>query len=433
LDAAPALAPAPGLVLKPPGMTEMTDIAGVPPRSRDAKIIGLVSGAHFSSHVYMLVLPPLFALVLVDYPVGYEGLALVIASFNVISAVFQTPAGFLVDRLGAWRLLVGGLVLSACGVAIAGIIPSYWALIGGFALMGLANTIYHPADYAILSHAIGGGKLAQAFSIHTFFGQVGTAMAPISMLFFASLWGWRGAFIGASAFGFITAIVLLLNKHILTDGLETARLPAKPAGSQPAAAADAGWRLLLSPPILRNVAFFLVLSMAGGGIQSFSIVALGALYNTPLALANIALSAYLMMNALGALTGGFVAMRAKRHNLVAGGGFVASGLLIFVIGVIDLGPALLVTLMAMSGFLNGVIQPSRDMIVRAATPKGSFGKVFGFVSTGFNLAGIIAPLLFGWLMDNAHPRSVFLLVAAFTLLSLPLLTGKAPQTKTKAE
>jgi len=184
---------------------------------------------------------------------------------------------------------------------------------------------------------------------------------------------------------------------------------------------------------LRNVAFFLVLSMASGGIQGFSIVALGALYNTPLALANVALSAYLLLNALGVLAGGFVAMRAKRHNLVAGGGFVASGALIFLIGIVDLQAALLVTVMAMSGFLNGVIQPSRDMIVRAATPKGSFGKVFGFVSTGFNLAGIVAPLLFGWLMDNAHPRSIFLLVGAFTLLSLPLLTGKASHDKIKLE
>jgi MFS transporter, FSR family, fosmidomycin resistance protein len=117
-------------------------------------------------------------------------------------------------------------------------------------------------------------------------------------------------------------------------------------------------------------------------------------------------------------------MRAKRHNLIAGGGFVGSGVLIFIIGIVDLDAALLVGLMAMSGFLNGAIQPSRDMIVRAATPRGSFGKVFGFVSTGFNISGIAAPLLFGWLMDNAHPRSIFLLVAGFTLLSLPLLTGK---------
>jgi len=409
-------------------MTQITDIAFIPPRSRDARIIGLVSGAHFASHVFMLVLPPLFALVLVDYPVGYEGLALAIASFNVISAVFQTPAGFLVDRLGAWRLLVAGLALSGCGVALAAIIPSYWALIAGFGLMGLANTIYHPADYAILSHAIGSKRLAHAFSVHTFFGQLGTAVAPVSMLFLAGIWGWRGAFLGASVVGFTVSLVLLLNKYTLTEGLEIARIQAKPATkleNQPAAETDTGWKLLLSPPILRNVAFFLVLSMAGYGVQSFSIVALGALYNTPLALANIALSAYLLMNALGVLAGGFIAMRAKRHNLIAGGGFIASGAMIFLVGIFDLDAVLLVTVMAASGFLNGVIQPARDMIVRAATPRGSFGKVFGFVSTGFNLAGIAAPLLFGWLMDQGHPRSIFLLVAAFTLMSLPLLTGKS--------
>ena len=413
-------------------MVEVTDIAGIPGRTSDARIIGLVSGAHFMSHVYMLVLPPLFALVLVDYPVGYEGMALAIASFNVVSGVFQTPAGFLVDRLGAWRLLVAGLVLSGCGVALAGFIPSYWALIGGFALMGLANTIYHPADYSILSHAIGSGRLAHAFSIHTFFGTLGTAVAPVSMLFLASMWGWRAAFVSSAVFAFAMALVLLLNKHAFADRMERSRLPAKTAAAPLTAAPDAGWRLLLSPPILRNVAFFLVLSMAGYGVQSFSIVALGALYNTPLALANIALSVYLLLNALGVLAGGFVAARARRHNLVAGGGFVASGMLILIVGVFDLNAALLVTTMALSGFLNGVIQPSRDMIVRAATPSGSFGKVFGFVSTGFNIAGIAAPLLYGWLMDNGHPRSIFLLVATFTLLSLPLLTGKGSSVKIRA-
>src|ERR1700722_12457014 len=275
-------------------MVEVTDIAGIPGRTSDARIIGLVSGAHFMSHVYMLVLPPLFALVLVDYPVGYEGMALAIASFNVVSGVFQTPAGFLVDRLGAWRLLVAGLVLSGCGVALAGFITSYWAMIGGLALMGLANTIYRPADYSILSHAIGSGRLAHAFSIHTFFGTLGTAVAPISMLFLASLWGWRAAFVSSAAFAFAMALVLLLNKHALADRMERSRLPAKTAAAAPLTAApDAGWRLLLSPPILRNVAFFLVLSMAGYGVQSFSIVALGALYNPPLALHNIALSLYL--------------------------------------------------------------------------------------------------------------------------------------------
>lgn len=401
-------------------MAEITDVAGRPPRARDAKIIGLVGGAHFVSHVYMLVLPPLFALVRADYAVSYAELGFAIAAFNVVSLVFQPPAGFLADRFGSRRLLIGGLLLSGIGVVVAGLVPSYWALVGGMALMGLANTTYHPADYAILSHSIPGKRIGQAFSIHTFFGMLGAAITPVTMLFLARLWGWHGAFIGTSLFGFGMALVLVLNRDALPEPAMAARTGP---GAQPVIE-RAGWRLLLSPPILRNVAFFVILSMATGGISGFSIVALGALYGTPLATANFVLSAYLLCNAAGVLAGGYVAMRAHRHERVAIAGFIGSGALILLVGLVDLGAGVLVIVMALSGFLNGVIQPSRDMIVRAATPPGSFGKVFGFVSTGFNFAGIAAPLLFGWLMDQAHPRSVFLVVAGLTLLSLPLLTGR---------
>jgi len=401
-------------------MTQLSETAARLPRSRDAKIIGLVSGAHFVSHVYMLVLPPLFAFVRADYAVNYAELGMAIAAFNVVSLVFQPPAGFLADRFGARRLLIGGLVLSGIGVIIAGSIPSYAALVGGMALMGLANTIYHPADYSILSHSIPGRRIGQAFSIHTFFGTLGTAIAPVTMLFLAKLWGWHGAFVGASVFGFGMALVLLLNHDALPEPAAGPRVvPASPAASD-----KTGWRLLFSPPIIRNVGFFVILSMATGGISGFSIVALGVLYGTPVATANFVLSAYLLCNAIGVLAGGYVATRAHRHEFVAVVGFIGSGALILLVGLVDMGAGILVTVMALSGFLNGVIQPSRDMIVRAATPPGSFGKVFGFVSTGFNFAGIAAPLLFGWLMDQAHPRSVFIVVAALTLLSLPLLTGK---------
>lgn len=401
-------------------MVQLTDTAARLTRSRDAKIIGLVSGAHFVSHVYMLVLPPLFALVRAEYLVSYAELGIAIAAFNVVSLVFQPPAGFLADRFGARRLLIGGLMLSGVGVIVAGSISSYWALVGGMALMGLANTTYHPADYSILSHAIPGRRIGQAFSIHTFFGTFGTAIAPITMLFLAKLWGWHGAFIGVSVFGFGMALILWLGGDVLPKPIVAPRHAAPPV----AVDHKTGWRLLFSPPIIRNVAFFVILSMATGGISGFSIVALGALYGTPIATANFVLSAYLLCNAIGVLAGGYVATRARRHEFVAGAGFIGSGALILLVGLIDMGAGILVLVMALSGFLNGVIQPSRDMIVRAATPPGSFGKVFGFVSTGFNFAGIAAPLLFGWLMDQAHPRSIFIVVAGLTLLSLPLLTGK---------
>ena len=83
-----------------------------------------------------------------------------------------------------------------------------------------------------------------------------------------------------------------------------------------------------------------------------------------------------------------------------------------VIGIARLGFVLLMMVMSLNGFVNGLMQPSRDMIVRAVTPEGQFGKVFGFVTTGFNIGGVIAPLLFGYVMDAGHPQAVFFLVAA---------------------
>ena len=85
---------------------------------------------------------------------------------------------------------------------------------------------------------------------------------------------------------------------------------------------------------------------------------------------------------------------------------------------VDLGFLPLIATMTACGFFYGVIMPSRDMIVREVTPPGSFGKVFGFVTTGFNIGGIVSPLIFGAIMDHGSPRLVFLGVAAFSLIAI---------------
>jgi MFS family permease len=393
-------------------MAEVTHIAGAAAPARDGRVVGLISAAHFVSHVYLLLLPPMFALIKADLGISYAELGVVLASFNVVSAVMQTPAGFAVDRLGARPLLVGGLALGATAVALAGLVPSYGALVLCFAFAGLANTVYHPADYAILSQLVRGGRIGKAFSIHTFFGMLGTAVAPASMLFLASLWGWRGALLAAAVLGYATALVLVVQKQALSE--------RRPVRDRAAARGreSVGWRVLLSAPILRNVAFFIMMALASGGISNFSVVALGALHGTPLGVANFALSAFLLMSALGVLAGGFVADRTRHHNRVAAAGFAASAVIVLVVALVPLGAAALIPLMALGGLLNGLIMPSRDMIVRAVTPEGSFGKVFGFVSTGFNIGGVVGPLVYGWLMDAGHPRAVFLVVVACTLLSL---------------
>jgi len=402
-------------------MVSATDSLRRPRVGSDAPVIGLVSAGHFVSHIYLLLLPPLFVYIRDDFGLSYQQLAIAIASFNIVSAALQTPAGFLVDRWGAGRLLIGGLLLGAAAFACAAVLPSYWALVACFAVGGLANTVYHPADYSILSRAVASERMGAAFSIHTFAGLLGTASSPPLMLLAASLWGWRGGLAVAAALGVVVALVLATQRRRL------AVAPAREKAVRHSGGSGAGWQLLLEPAILRNLLFFMLLSLATGGISGFSIVALGALWGTSYAVANTALSAFLYSSALGVLLGGFVADRTHHHNRVAALGFAASAAVILVIGTADLGGVLLVLMMGLAGLLNGVIQPSRDMIVRAVTPPGSFGKVFGFVTTGFNIGGVISPLLYAWFMDHGEPRGVFISVVAVTLLALLTVSTAKPK------
>jgi len=389
-------------------MSQATEILGAT-RVPQTRLVGAVCAAHFVSHYYIIILAPLLPFVRADYGVSYTAIGLAITVFNIVSAVLQTPAGFLVDWLGARLLLVGGLLIGAAAFIVVGLTSSYWVLIAMFALAGVGNTVYHPADYALLSHHVSNERLGQAFSVHTFSGMLGSAVAPASLLMMQSLWGWRGAFIGAGVLGLAIAAVLLM----VREGA-----PLKPATPHGKAKDGTAWKLLLSPPILLNLLFFVLLAMMSGGLYNYSVVALGALYATPLTTANAALTGHLLLSALGVLAGGLLVVRTTRHGTVAALGLAIMALFVALIGEFDLGPVLLIAAMTAAGFFSGVIMPSRDMIVRAVTPAGSFGKVFGFVTTGFNIGGIIAPLVFGAIMDHGSPRLVFLLVAAFSLVAI---------------
>jgi MFS family permease len=125
-----------------------------------------------------------------------------------------------------------------------------------------------------------------------------------------------------------------------------------------------------------------------------------------------------MLSAFGVLAGGLLATRFGRPEWIATGCFIGLAITGFAIGAADLGFAYLLVMMSLNGFVNGLMQPSRDMIVRAVTPEGQFGKVFGFVTTGFNIGGIIAPLMFGYVLDAGHPRAVFFLVAGLALIAI---------------
>jgi len=396
-------------------MTAAPDLQFAAEHTNDARTIASVSAAHFVSHVYILLLPPLFEVIRADYQVSYTELGLALVAFNALTAVFQTPAGFLVDHVGARIVLICGLLLGSAAVVVAGVAVSFWVFVAMFALAGLGNAVYHPADYAMLSDRVAGERIGRAFSIHTFAGMLGGAVAPGLLLFLYGYVGWRGAFVATAMLGFAVAVVLAFQRDapIRRDHLD----PVVDAGS---GNGQTSLRLLLSPVILLNFVFFALFAFTNGGLITYSVVALSAAHGVPLAEGNLALSGFLLLNAAGVLLGGLLLGRAS-PVLVAVASMLAFAILTVVLGLFNLGTAATVIAMSLSGLVAGLAMPSRDMMVRAVTPPGSFGKVFGFVTTGFNFAGVLVPLCFGPLMDHGHPVAVFMVIAATSLAAVAIV------------
>ncbi len=388
-----------------------------PSQTAEVQTLLAVSTAHWVSHFHLLVLPPLFPYLKDLLGVSFVELALALTVFAVVSGLTQAPVGYLVDRLGARRILAAGLCLGGTAFMLMGLNLSYPWLIASAALAGLANSVYHPADYAILSAGVDERRMGRAFSIHTFAGFLGGAVAPAVMLLLVAWLGVKGAIFAAGAIGPLAALLLMV--------IPTRHRPAHAEGGG-AKKAHGSLTSVMTPAILTLTAFFTLISLSNGGINSFSVSALTAGYGVSFATANLGLTAYLGFGALGVLTGGYLADRTERHGQVAAACFAANALIVLMIALFTLPSAVIVAALGLAGFLGGIIAPSRDMLVRKAAPQGAAGRAFGIVSTGFNIGGIIGPMLFGWIMDRGAYRWVFGAAVVFMLTTtlLVLLTDR---------
>ncbi|KJC42562.1 MFS transporter [Bradyrhizobium sp. LTSP857] len=402
----------------------MVDVLAAPQQGKADSALRTLTGisiAHWVSHFHLLVLPMLFPFLKSQLGVGYVELGFALTVSAVVSGLTQAPTGYLVDHFGARRILLGGLTLGGLALILLGLHLSYASLIACAVLLGLANSVYHPADYAILAEHMDEARMGRAFSIHTFAGYLGGAVAPAIVAALVTVSGGVGALIAAGAIGVLVALLLV-----------TMNIPDAGAHKGKPGNANAPKQAVITPALITLTALFMLLSLSVAGINNFGVVALMSGYGATYSAANIALTAFLASSAAGVLAGGFLADHTERHGYVAAACFAVNAAIVLLIALVTLPGWTLTVTMATAGFLSGVIAPSRDMLVRNAAPPGAAGRAFGIVSTGFNLGGIVSPLLFGWIMDQSAPHWVFGASVIFMVATVVLSPFTERRAKAKA-
>ena len=385
------------------------DIVPAESLRRDVRIIGLVGAAHAFSHFFQLALAPLFPLLRVEFDVSWTALGMLVGVFYAASGVTQFAAGFAVDRTGARPVLLSGLALMACGTILASLVPGIAWLFPVVAAMGVGNGVFHPADFAILNANVTPRRLGYAYSTHGIGGNLGYALSPIVSFSIASVFGWRAALAAMGVMGLVALGILASQRRLLTS---------HKAGDAHGSTLRRTVRLFLQPAIALCFCYFVAQTMATVGLQNFLPSALNAGFDVPLGLATSAVTAYLLGSTAGIAAGGYFATRTARHDRIAATGLLAGASLLALVaaGLVPL--AMIIPLFVAAGFVLGATGPSRDLIVRNATPKGASGRVYGFVYSGLDLGAMLGPVWFGLMLDHGLARQMFFVVSLLLLVAV---------------
>ncbi len=389
------------------------------PWRQDAQVMGLVGLVHASSHFSHLLLPLMFPAFMKDFGLGYAELGLLMSVFFVVSGVGQALSGFFVDHFGARPVLYASLAMLALACASVTQAQGYGGLMCSAVLFGLGNCTFHPVDFTILNNRVSEKRLGHAFSTHGLTGNLGWAAAPTFMVGISSMSHWRTAYACAAlVFVSLLLLCLFLRAHLHTN---PQRQPAQDAKRSTGTSTSSNLSFLRLPVVWWCFGFFVFSTMTLAVVQSFSVSIMQSLVGVSFEAATHTLTAYLICAALGMLAGGFMAATFAKHTqAVVAGSMLSAALLLVICATTWLGPMGSMLAMAITGFAAGVGGPSRDLMIKQATPKGATGRVYGMVYSGMDVGFAIAPALFGVFMDHGWYAATLVGVSLTLVVSAAL-------------
>jgi MFS transporter, FSR family, fosmidomycin resistance protein len=403
--------------------TASIDTSTVVSLAKDAKVMSLVGLAHASSHFGHMLLPPLFPVFMQEFGLSFAQVGLLMSVFFVVSGIGQALAGFVVDKLGARPVLFLALSIFLSACIVASNAQGYGWLIAAAALAGLANCPFHPIDFSILNQRVSSARLSYAFSVHGLSGSLGWALTPVLLVGLMDIIGWRNAYlVTAGVYALVLCILFFNREHLTTTVIK------KNDDASQASSID----FLKLPVVWWCFAFFLLSTITLAVVQSYSASILKAMHGVSLQAATTTLTAYMLCSALGILLGGFVSARmgAQRSDKVVAVCMSVGALCMMLAGTGWLGAMGSMALLALTGLAVGIGGPSRDMLIKRATPKGATGRVYGTVYSGLDVGFALAPLIFGLMMDRAL-YSLTMITSAFALI-LAVMAALAVGRRTSA-
>jgi len=391
-------------------------------RASDVRVIALISLAHGSSHFFHLILPTMFPWLRDAFALNYAELGLLMSIFFVVSCVAQAGSGFLVDRIGARPVLFTGIGLLILAALIYSQSNGYFMLLIGAVIAGCGNGIFHPVDYTLINHKVSPPNLPYAYSMHGVTGYLGWAASPVFMVAIAQLTDWRIAFLAAALLEVIVLLILWLNKSYLLDNVKERHenTHASTQGTNPSGTPESVFAFLKLTSVWLCWIFFFFSMATTSSLQSFAPSALFGIYEIPLNVGSYFITLLALGSAGGVLFGGYLAAKLRRApERIVSTSLSLTILMSFLLAsgwiAIELIPIVFFTI----GFGYGVVGPSRDLLVKAATPQGVSGRVYGVVYSGIDLGAAVGPFIFGLFMDAGLPKALFLGIAFFQLMIIP--------------
>ena len=377
------------------------------PLRQDARTIGLVGLAHGSSHFFHLLLPPLFPWLIAEFGFNYSQLGLLVSVFFVVSGVGQALSGFVVDRIGARPVMFASLACFAVAGLLAGMAQGYNGLVLAAALAGLGNAPFHPVDFTILNKRVSPQRLGHGFAVHGISGNLGWAVAPVFMAGITAATGsWRTACVCGGLLALVVLAIMVWNRDALDDR-QGAWAHQGAAGSAGAAAPEHPLAFLRLRSVWLCFSFFFWTTCALSAIQSFASPALQTMYGLPLSVTSMVVTGYMLFGAAGMVLGGFLVGRVVRLEKTISVCLLASAAALVLVGTGWLPGMAAVAVAALAGIGTGIAGPSRDMLIKRASPPGATGRVYGTVYSGLDLGFSVAAPIFGALLDRGLNGAIF--------------------------